>query len=218
MLFLTNRQLLANTDSSIRQLLDLRRVMDNEQILVINISRGRLGQDNATLLGSLLLTSLEHAALTRADMAEDLRRDHHLYLDEFQTLVTPSTSIMLSESRKYRLCLTLSHQFTGQLDEATLNAVLGNCGTLVAFRVGSEDAELLAPAFSKFPGQLKSQDLTNLPNYTAYVRLLVDGTPSSPFSISTLPPPSVEDGRAEIVRRTSARRFGYDVSTDISAA
>src|SRR5260221_10885447 len=106
----------------------------------MNISRGRLGQDNATLLGSLLLTSLEQAALSRADLPEEQRRDHALYLDEFQTLTTPSTAIMLSESRKYRLALTLSHQLTRQLDEDTWHAVQGNCGTLIAFRVGSEDA------------------------------------------------------------------------------
>ncbi len=216
--FLTNRHLRAITASDSRQSLDLRRVMDEEQILVINISRGRLGQDNATLLGSLLLTSLEQAALTRAEIPEEVRRDHHLYLDEFQSLITPSTSIMLSESRKYRLCLTLSHQLTGQLDESTLNAVLGNCGTLIAFRVGSEDAELLAPAFSKFPEQLKPQDLTNLPNYNAYVRLLVDGTPSSPFSISTLPPPAVNEDRSDVVRRTSERRYAKTTAlrTDIA--
>lgn len=205
--FLTNRHLRAITASGVRESLNLRQVMDREQILIINISRGRLGQDNATLLGSLLLTSLEQAALTRADLPEDERRDHHLYLDEFQTLTTPSTAIMLSESRKYRLCLTLSHQLTGQLDEATLTSVLGNCGTLVAFRVGSDDAALLAPAFSKYPGQLKPQDITNLPNYTAYVRLLIDGTPSNPFSMRTLPPPLVDEDRSDIVRRTSERRY-----------
>lgn len=206
--FLTNRHLRAITAGGVHRSLDLRQVMDQEQILIINISRGRLGQDNATLLGTLLLTSLEQAALTRADLLEDKRRDHYLYLDEFQTLTTPSTGIMLSESRKYRLCLTLSHQLTGQLNEATRTAVLGNCGTLIAFRVGSEDAELLAPAFSKFPGQLKPQDLTNLPNYTAYARLLIDGTPSNPFSLSTLPPPTTADDRSEIVRNVSRRRFG----------
>lgn len=113
---------------------------------------------------------------------------------------------MLSESRKYRLSLTLSHQLTGQLDDDTLNAVLGNCGTLIAFRVGSDDAAFLAPAFSKFPGQLKPQDLTNLPNFTAYVRLLIDGVPSNPFSLGTLPPPSPNDERGKVVRATSDRR------------
>lgn len=205
--FLTNRHLRAITSGTSKMSLNLRQVMDQAQILIINISRGRLGQDNATLLGSLLLTSLEQAAMTRAELAEGDRRDHYLYLDEFQTLATPSTAIMLSESRKYRLCLALSHQLTRQLDDATWHSVLGNVGTMVSFRVGSEDAALLSPAFSKFPGQLPPQDLTNLPNYTAYVRLLVDGIPSAPFSLSTLPPPSGSD-RSDIVIRTSQRRNG----------
>jgi hypothetical protein len=168
-----------------------------------------LGQDNATLLGSLLLTGIEQTAMTRADMPEAERRDHYLYLDEFQSLTTPSTAIMLSESRKYRLCLTLSHQLTRQLDPDTYHAVIGNCGTLLSFRIGLEDADLFAPAMSKHPGQLAPADLCNLPNYTAYVRLLVDGHPSRPFSMRTLPPsPHLADrGREEIVRRTSRHRY-----------
>lgn len=203
--FLTNRHLRAITAGDRSKALDLRRVMDRGQILIVNLSRGRLGQDNATLLGSLLLTSVEQAALSRADMPEENRRDHTLFLDEFHTLTTPSTAIMLSESRKYRISLTLSHQLTHQLDDDTWHAVVGNCGTIVAFRVGSEDAERLVPAFSKFPGQLKPQDLTNLPNYTAYARLLVNGTPTNPFSLSTLPPPAAND-RSDAVKRASARR------------
>jgi len=208
--FLTSRQLRAITSSTNKQSLDLRRVMDEQQILIINLSRGRLGQDNSTLLGSLLLTSIEQAAMTRAEIPEQDRRDHYLYLDEFQSLTTPSTSIMLSESRKYRLCLTLSHQLTKQLDPATYHAVIGNCGTLLSFRVGMEDAELLAPAFSKHPGQLTPADLCNLPNYTAYARLLIDGHPSNPFSLRTLPPDPVafDEERAAIVRLTSRHRYG----------
>lgn len=190
--FVTNRRLRAITCSPARRSLDLRQLMDEEKILIANISRGKLGQDNATLLGSLMLTAVEQAALTRADVPEHRRRDHVLYLDEFQSLVTPSTSIMLSESRKYRLGLVLSHQLTRQLDPATYHAVIGNCGTLVAFRVGLEDAELLAPAFSKHESQLKPADLANLPNYHAYARLLIDGVPSSPASIATLPPVAPE--------------------------
>jgi hypothetical protein len=173
------------------------------------MSRGRLGQDNSTLLGSLLLTSIEQAAMTRAELPEHERRDHYLYLDEFQSLTTPSTAIMLSESRKYRVSLTLSHQLTRQLDSATYHAVIGNCGTLLAFRVGMEDAELLAPALSKHPGELTPADLCNLPNYTTYARLLIDGHPSNPFSLRTLPPDTaaLDDERAEIVRRVSCRQF-----------
>jgi hypothetical protein len=207
--FLSSRQLRAITTGPVRQSLDLRRVMDEQKILIINLSRGRLGQDNSTLLGSLLLTGIEQAAMTRADLREEDRRDHYLYLDEFQSLTTPSTSIMLSESRKYRVCLTLSHQLTRQLDQATYHAVLGNCGTFLSFRVGLEDAELLAPAFSKHPGQLTPADLCNLPNYTAYVRLLVDGHPSRPFSLRTLPanPQMLDQSRADIIRRTSRHRY-----------
>jgi hypothetical protein len=206
--FLTNRRL-REIVTARGAGLDLRQVMDRGQILVINLSRGKLGQDNATLLGSLLLTAIEQAALSRADLSHDQRRDHSLYLDEFQTLVTPSTAIMLSESRKYGLNLVLSHQLTRQLDEGTRQAVLGNCGTFVAFRVGAEDADLLAPAFSKFPGQLTPAALMGLPNYTCYVRMLLDvGLPSAPFSLQTLPPPEAGDDRSAIVRRVSQRRFG----------
>jgi hypothetical protein len=188
-------------------------VMDEERILIVNLSRGLLGQDNSTLLGSLLLTAIEQAAMTRADLPEQDRRDHYLYLDEFQSLTTPSTAIMLSESRKYRLCLTLSHQLTRQLDPATYHSVIGNCGTLLSFRVGLEDADLLAPAMSKHPRQLLPADLGNLPNYTAYVRLLINGHPSRPFSLRTLPPePCAEEtNRAEIVLRTSQRRHAKPV-------
>ncbi len=207
--FLTSRQLRAITTGPAKRSLDLRRVMDEERILIVNLGRGMVGQDNSTLLGSLLLTAIEQAAMTRADVREQDRLDHFLYLDEFQSLTTPSTAIMLSESRKYRLCLTLSHQLTRQLDLATYHAVIGNCGTLLSFRVGLEDAELLAPAMSKHPGQLTPADLGNLPNYTAYVRLLIDGHPSRPFSLQTLPadPTTVEPIRAETVRRTSQHRY-----------
>lgn len=212
----TNKLLPFLTNSRLREIvtarragLDLRQVMDRGQILVINLSRGKLGQDNATLLGSLLLTAIEQAALSRADLSHDQRLDHGLFLDEFQTLVTPSTAIMLSESRKYGLNLVLSHQLTRQLDEPTRQAVLGNCGTFVAFRVGAEDADLLAPAFSKFPGQLSPAWLMGLPNYVCYIRMLLDeGVPSSPFSLQTLPPPTVGEDRNDVVRRVSRRRYG----------
>ncbi len=206
--FLTNRRL-REIVTTRRPGLDVRQVMDRGQILVINLSRGKLGQDNATLLGSLLLTAIEQAALSRADLSHGQRRDHSLFLDEFQTLVTPSTAIMLSESRKYGLNLVLSHQLTRQLDEETRQAVLGNCGTFVAFRVGAEDADLLGPAFSKVPGQLTSASLMGLPNFTCYVRMLLErGLPSAPFSLQTLPPPDSNEDRSAIVRRVSQRRFG----------
>ncbi len=207
--FLTNRQLRAIVTEAPTRGIDLRQVMDRGQVLIVKLSRGRLGQDHTTLLGSLLLTAIEQAALSRADLPEAERRDHSLYLDEFQTLVTPSTGILLSESRKYRLNLTLSHQLTRQLDDATWQTVLGNCGTFVTFRVGLEDAELLSPALSKTPGQLAPASLMGLPNYTCYVRLpLTGGLPSPPFSVKALPPPVVAVDRSAIVRAASQRRFG----------
>lgn len=209
---LASRRLRAIFSAGGTDSLDIRHVLDDEKILIVNVSRGLLGQDHSTLLGSLLLTSIEQAALARADLQAVDRKDHTLFLDEFQSLVTPSTAIMLSEARKYCLGLVLSHQITNQLDPATFSAVIGNCGTMIALRVGLEDAERLAPAFSKHAGQLTPEDLCNLPNHTAYVRALIDGHPSRPFSLATLPPPDGDPQRAEIVRRTSARRYGIGSS------
>jgi hypothetical protein len=209
---LANRRLRAITSGSTKGTLDLRAVMDRQQILIVNVSRGLLGQDHSTLLGSLLLTAVEQAALSRADRPEAERHPHTLFLDEFQSLLTPSTAIMLSEARKYGLGLVLSHQLTHQLDEVTYHAVVGNCGTMIALRVGLEDAVRLAPAFSKHAGQLTPEDLCNLPNHTAYVRALIAGHPSRPFSLQTLPPPVGDPDRTEIVRRTSARRNAVSVA------
>lgn len=211
---LANRRLRAIMSGRGQDSLDLRRVLDEQRILIINVSRGLLGQDHSTLLGSLLLTAIEQAALSRADRPEADRLQHTLFLDEFQSLLTPSTAIMLSEARKYALGLVLSHQLTHQLDDATYHAVVGNCGTMIALRVGLEDADRLAPAFSKHAGQLMPEDLCNLPNHTAYVRALIAGHPSRPFSLRTLPPPIGDPGRADIVRRTSARRHAVPLTAD----
>ncbi len=205
---LASRRLRAILSSASADSLDIRRVLDEGKILLVNVSRGLLGQDHSTLLGSLLLTAIEQAALSRADVHAAERKDHTLFLDEFQSLITPSTAIMLSEARKYALGLVLSHQLTNQLDPETFHAVIGNCGTMIALRVGLEDAERLAPAFSKHAGQLTPSDLCNLPNHTAYIRALIDGSPSRPFSLATLPPPVGDPARATIVRRTSNRQHG----------
>ena len=184
--------------------LDLRRVLDEGRVLLCNLSKGRLGDDASNMLGSLLVTSLQLAAMSRADLPEPQRRPAFLYVDEFQSFVsTESFATILSEARKYRLGLVVSHQYLEQLDEQTAAAVFGNVGTIVAFQVG-RDAEVLAEQL----GDLEPADLRNLPKYQAYVRLLIDGLPSRTFSMSTLPPqPAMDAGRAEIVRRTSARRY-----------
>ena len=204
--FLTNRTVRAIVGQADRSL-DLRRIMDDAKILIVNLSKGRVGEDNAAMLGALLVSSIQEAAMRRADIPERDRRQFSLFVDEFQNFTTGSFATILSEARKYGLNLTISHQYFRQLDEQTADAVAGNVGTFVTFAVGSDDAEWLAGAMSKSPRQLSPHDLTNLPKYTACVRLLMDGLPSSPFTIRTQPSPEVDATRREVIRRQSRRQY-----------
>lgn len=206
--FLTNTNIRAIVSQPGRSL-DLRQVMDGGKLLIINLSKGRLGEDNSTLLGAFLVTSIQQAAMTRADVPEESRRDFSLYVDEFQNFTTGSFASVLSEARKYRLSLTVAHQYLSQLNEETANAVWGNVGSIIAFQVGSDDADMLARQLGKYAGQIAAENLSGLPKYTAYTRLLIDGLPSNPFSMQTLPPPAgdPDPDRAEIIRRVSRRRF-----------
>ncbi len=165
------------------QALDLRRVMDGGRVLVVNLSKGRLGENVAALLGSLLLTSLGLAGLGRADVPETERRDFFVCLDEFQLMLGPALAGLLSELRKFHVGLTLAHQFLTQLDLVVRDAILGNAGTLLVFRVGAEDAEMLEREFAP---ELSATDLTRLPNYAYYARVLVDGRVTPPFSAETV--------------------------------
>ena len=162
---------------------DLRQVMDSGKILLVNLAQGKIGEDSAALLGAMLVTKLSLAALSRADIGEDDRRDFHLYVDEFPLFTTTSFAGMLSEMRKYRLNLALAHQHMAQLDETVRDAILGNVGTIVSFRVGLSDAELLEKEF--FP-EFRASDLVNLPNYHVYLKLMIDGVVSKAFSARTL--------------------------------
>ena len=202
--FLTNAAIRAIVSQHGRGL-DLRKAMDEGKVLLVNLSKGRLGEDNSAILGALLVTSLQQAALTRADTPEATRRDFYLYVDEFQNFTTGSFAVILSEARKYRLNLTLCHQYLRQLDETTAAAIAGNVGSIVAFQVGNDDAEWLSSAMSKSPGQLSPQDLTNLPRYTACARLLIDGSPSVPFTMTTLASPPVTADRTGIIVERSRR-------------
>jgi hypothetical protein len=206
--FLTNTNIRAIVSQP--RSLDLREIMDNGQVLIINLSKGRVGEDNSTLLGAFLVTSIQQAAMTRADALEESRRDFHLYVDEFQNFTTGSFASVLSEARKFRLSLIVAHQYLSQLNEQTADAVWGNVGSIIAFQVGSDDAEVLAQQLCKFPGQVTPENLTGLPKYTAYARLLIDGMPSNPFSIQTLAPNSeaLDIERATIIRQMARRRFG----------
>lgn len=192
-----------------RNSLDLRETVDTNKVLLVNVSKGRLGDDASALLGSLLITALQLATMSRANVAESERPDFFLYVDEFQNFATESFATILSEARKYRMALTLANQYLSQLDEATADALFGNVGTLVSFQVGANDAETLA---MQLGGDLVPQDLLQLPRYQAYVRLLIDGHPSRPFSMRTLPPTKIlNPERAAIIRGTSRERFTRDL-------
>lgn len=168
-----------------QQMLDLRGLMDGGKVLVVNLAKGRIGEDTAALLGSLLVASIGTAALSRADQLPHERRDFWLYLDEFHTFTTLSLATMLSELRKFGAGLVCSLQYTAALSAPMQAAVFGNIGTLISFRVGGPDAELLA---REFHPTLQHADLISLPNHRMYVELLVDGMPTEPFSAETLPP------------------------------
>jgi hypothetical protein len=165
-------------------LINLRSVMDRRQILLVNLAKGQLGEGPAALMGALLVASLGLAGLSRSDVPVEARPDLYLYLDEFQTFATLSLATMLAELRKYRVNLILANQYLGQLDPAIRDAVLGNVGTLVVFRVGAPDASLLARELAP---KFSAQDLLTLPNWNFYVKLMINGEPSRAFSGETLP-------------------------------
>ncbi len=169
--------------------IDLFEMMNSGKIFLVNVSKGRIGEDNSALLGGMLITKIQLAAMERVRIPEDERKDFFLYVDEFQNFVTDSFASILSEARKYRLNLTLAHQYIAQLvtkdSEAVRDAVFGNVGTMIIFRVGAADAEFLE---KEFEPEFMIQDLVNLPNYQIYLKLMVDGITSRPFSAKTLPP------------------------------
>jgi Type IV secretion-system coupling protein DNA-binding domain len=172
--------------------LHFRHLMDNGKILIVNLAKGRLGDDSANLLGALLVTTLNLAALSRSELPEQERRPFYAYLDEFQNFTTLSVANTVSELRKFGLGLVLANQHLHQLEPDVMHAVLGNAGTLITFRVGPEDARKLAREFEPV---FDTEDLINLRNYDIYLRLMIDGAPSRPFSATTLQPESRGDKR-----------------------
>src|SRR2546425_4737683 len=181
--FLVN-PILRNIVGQPKSAFDLRQVMDEGKILLVNLAKGKIGEDTSALLGAMLVTKIGLAALSRAELAETDRRDFYLYVDEFPTFTTSSFAGMLSEMRKYRVGLVLAHQYIEQLDETVRGAVLGNVGTVIAFRVGLSDAEVLE---KEFYAEFAAGDLINLPNFSIYLKLMIDGVVSKPFSAVTLP-------------------------------
>lgn len=162
--------------------LHFREIMDKGEVLIANLSKGEIGSDSTRLLGALLVTTLSLAAMSRASALESARRPFYVYVDEFQDFTTLSVASMASELRKFGIGLTFAHQHLDQLKPDIRSAVLGNAGTMITFRLGAHDAQLVAPEFAPVFGR---QDLTNLPNYNVYLKLMIDGEPSVPFSATT---------------------------------
>ncbi len=203
--------LIRNIVGQVRSTLDVRHAMDSGKIVLVNLSKGKLGEDTSAFLGSMLVTKFQIDAMSRADIPEKERRDFYLYVDEFQNFATKSFATILSEARKYRLALTMANQYVSQLtigqnDSSLRDAVFGNVGTLVSFQIGSDDAEDLSLQFEEM---VSANDILSLPKYHAYMRLMIDGIPSKPFSVATLPPPQFEQdpGRPEILRDLSRERY-----------
>jgi hypothetical protein len=201
----TSALLIRNTVGQAKSTIDLRDIMDNKKILIANLSKGRVGEDASRLLGALLITKLQLAAMSRVDTPEKEREDFYLYVDEFQNFATESFASILSEARKYRLNLILAHQYIAQMEEKVRDAVFGNVGTIVSFRVGAEDAEFLEKEFSP---EFMATDIVNLEKFTIYLRLMVDGIATRPFWARTLPPFEVpEDSDPEAILAVSRKKY-----------
>ncbi len=195
------RNIVAQAKSS----LNLRDIMDNEKIFIVNLSKGRNGDEAMRLLGGMLITKVQISAMERVDMPEKDRKDFYLYVDEFQNFAVESFATILSEARKYRLNLILAHQYIAQLSEEVRDAVFGNVGTMITFRVGSPDSLFLEPEFMP---RFTAQDLIELPKIGIYVKLMIDGVTSQPFSATTLPPIAQRTFSAQKVIEQSRERYG----------
>jgi len=184
---------------------NFRDIMDNKKILLVNLSKGRLGDINANLIGLILVGKILIAALSRVDMFGKNFPPFYLYIDEFQNITTDSISTILSEARKYKLSLNIAHQFIAQLEEGIKDSVFGNVGSICSFRVGAEDSETLE---SQFTPTFAPSDLMNIDNYNAYLRLLVNGKPAKPFNILVPPPPQGNPEQIEKLKEMSYLKYG----------
>lgn len=207
------RPVIGQSKSSI----NFREVLDKKKILLVNLSKGRLGDINSHLLGMIIVGKLTMASFARIDTAEELRPDFYLYIDEFQNFTTESISTILSEARKYRLCLVIAHQFIKQLPEKIRDAVFGNVGSIISYRVGAEDAEFLVKQFTPVFDQ---NDLINIDNFNAYAKLLINNSTSKPFNIGIGRPPQPNPEMMGALKELSGLKYGRDralVEEDINA-
>ncbi|MEK7585966.1 MAG: type IV secretory system conjugative DNA transfer family protein [Patescibacteria group bacterium] len=190
-----------------KSVFNFRDIMDNKKILLVNLSKGRLGDINANLIGLLVVNKIQMAALSRVDMYGKKMEDFYLYIDEFQNVTTDSIESILSEARKYRLSLTVAHQYIAQLEDKIKNAVFGNVGSMAVFRVGAEDAQVLE---SKFKPVFTAADIMKIENRNAYLSMLINGQPTKPFNIATFPPPTGTMEIVEKIKELSYLKFGRD--------
>lgn len=204
------RPIIGQQESSFR----FRDVMDKRKILLVNLSKGRLGERNANLLGLIMVGKLFMAALSRADDPRAVFPPFYLYIDEFQNITTDSIPGILSEARKYKLSLTIAHQFLAQVDEKIRDAVFGNVGSMSVFRVGQEDGEFFAKQFAP---TFSAPDFLNIENYNAYVRMLAHGVPQKPFNIQTIAPAAGNPQQVDDLRELSYLTYGRDRATVESA-
>lgn len=207
--FLSSK-LVRNIFGQPRTKLNLRKAMDEGKIILVNLSKGRIGEDNANMIGSLLVTKFQIDAMSRADIAVHLRRPFYLYIDEFQNFASESFVTILSEARKYKLALIVANQYTSQLLDTIKDAIFGNVGTTISFTVGKDDADVIA---GQFKGMVAVNDLISLPKYTTYTRLMIDGISSDPFSTKTLPPNLIGEWSLELIdkiRKQSRQRYAME--------
>lgn len=186
---------------------NFRWLMDEGKILLVNLSKGRIGDINANLLGMVITGKILMAALSRVDIPEKMRKDFYLYIDEFHNFTTDSIATILSEARKYRLSLVIAHQFTAQLTDKIRDAVFGNVGSIIAFRIGIEDTEILK---KQFEPTFSENDLINIDNFNAYVKILINGQTSKPFNIKIYPSARGDDSLAEQIKELSRTKYGKD--------
>lgn len=204
-IFLSN-EIMRPIVSQQKSAFNFREIMDNQKILIVNLTKGRLGDINSSLLGLIVVGKLLIAALARGEIhEEEKRKDFYLYLDEFQNVTTDSIATILSEARKYRLNLIVAHQFIGQLREEIKKAIFGNVGSMVAFRIGSDDAEFMA---KQFKPQFNEEDLLHIDNFNCYVKLLINNETSPPFNMKTYPPEKGSREVAQIVKEISRAKYG----------
>jgi len=197
------RPIIAQQEST----LNFRKLMDEKKILLVNLSKGKIGEINSHLLGMIIVGKLLMAALSRTDIPEEERNDFYLYIDEFQNFTTDSISQILAEARKYRLCLTIAHQYIGQLSEDISKAVFGNVGSMTAFRVGSEDAEFLQKQFAPI---FDADDLININNFQCFTKLLINNEVSDAFNMKTYPPESGSVELRDAFKEYSRYKYGRD--------